>query len=74
MATPRKATAAEETAATNKDALNDSVFSASELAEMSYMFNTTPDVVMAAFRIANKTEATFSTAKRIIKNFKDKEV
>ena len=74
MATEKKATTADKTAETSKNALNDSVFSASEFASNSQMFGTTPDIVMAALRVANITECTFSTAKQIIKNFKNKEV
>lgn len=67
-------TTAETPAVTSKNVLNDSVFTVAEFANMSNMFDTTPDVVTAALRVANVTETDFLTAKRIIKNFKNKEV
>lgn len=68
---------AKETAkATDKktEALKNSVFSADEFAEMSKQFNTTADIVRAAFRVAGITSATYGEAEKIIATFKNQKV
>ena len=78
MASTKAKTAAEPTnKATTADTLTDfqkSVFTAEEFANMSKKFNTTPDIVRAALRIAGVKETSFYEAEKIIKNFKSKEV
>lgn len=48
-----------------------SVFSADEFAAMSEKFNTTPDIVKAALRLANVSSATFAQAEKIVNKFKE---
>lgn len=52
----------------------ESVYSASELADNYKLFGTSREIVAVALRCAGKKAATFSDAKRIIQNFKNKEV
>lgn len=78
MASNKAKTAAEpttkkETAETLTD-FQKSVFSAEEFANMSRKFNTTPDIVRAALKIAGVKETSFYEAEKIITNFKSKEV
>lgn len=54
--------------------VNESIYSAEELAENHKAFKTSYEIVSVALRKAGKKEATFSEAKQIIENFKNKEV
>lgn len=54
--------------------VNESVYSAEELAENYKVFNTSKEIVEVALRMAGKKFATFSEAKAIIEKFKNKEV
>lgn len=83
MANTKQKTAAEAVAtpatkvASTADTLTDfqkSVFTADEFANMSKQFNTTPDIVKAALKIAGVTETSFYEAEKIITKFKNKEV
>lgn len=79
MASTKVKTAAEPTTnkASTADTLTDfqkSVFSADEFANMSRKFNTTPDIVRAALKIAGVTKTSFYEAEKIITKFKSKEV
>lgn len=57
-----------------KDALSESVYSASELVANYKLFGVNRDIVVLALRKAGKKEATFTEAKAIIDKFKTKEV
>ena len=57
-----------------KSRVNESIYSAAELANNHKMFNTSYEIVAIALRLAGKQEATFSEAKTIIEKFKTKEV
>ncbi len=52
----------------------ESVYTAAELADNHKAFGTYREIVVVALRQAKKDRATFSEAKRIIENFKNKEV
>lgn len=54
--------------------VNESVYTAAELAQNHKAFNTSYEIVEVALRKAGKTHATFTEAKKIIENFKHKEV
>lgn len=54
--------------------VNESVYTAAELANNHKAFKTSYEIVEIALRQAGKTHATFSEAKKIIENFKNKEV
>lgn len=54
--------------------VNESIYTAEELANHHKTFNTSYEIVAIALRMAGKTEATFSEAKMIIEKFKNKEV
>lgn len=54
--------------------VNESVYSAEELALNHKVFKTSYEVVAIALRKAGKKEATFSEAQKIIENFKNREV
>ncbi len=51
-----------------------SVFSSDEFASMSEKFDTTPDIVKTALRLAGVNRTTFFEAEKIVKKFKTKEV
>ena len=53
---------------------NESVYTAEELAKQHKVFKTSYEIVTVALRLAGKKEATFSEAKTIIDNFKNREV
>lgn len=53
---------------------NESVYTAEELAKQHKVFKTSYEIVTVALRLAGKKEATFSEAKKIIDNFKNREV
>lgn len=57
-----------------KPAKQESVYTASELAENHKVFGTHREIVAVALRLAGKETATFSEAKSIIEKFKNKEV
>ena len=69
MATSGKAKAAPVEAR-----VNESVYAAAELAANHKVFKTSREIVEIALRQAGKTSATFTEAKAIIENFKNKEV
>lgn len=52
----------------------ESVYTASELADNYKVFGTYREIVVVALRKAGKETATFSEAKSIIEKFKNKEV
>ena len=54
--------------------VNESVYAAEELAQNHKLFKTSYEIVAVALRKAGKKEATFSEAKKIIENFKNREV
>lgn len=54
--------------------VNESVYTAEELAENHKVFNTSREIVVVALRVAGKKTATFPEAKAIIEKFKNKEV
>lgn len=53
---------------------NESIYSAEELAKNHKLFKTSYEIVAVALRKAGKKEATFTEAKNIIENFKNREV
>lgn len=57
-----------------KAKVNESIYSAEELANNHKLFKTSYEIVAVALRKAGKKEATFSEAKNIIENFKNREV
>ena len=69
MATSGKAKAAPVEAR-----VNESIYAAEELAANHKVFKTSREIVEIALRQAGKTAATFTEAKAIIENFKNKEV
>lgn len=54
--------------------VNESVYSAEELAANHKVFKTSYEIVKIALRLAGKKTATFTEAKAIIEKFKNKEV
>lgn len=54
--------------------VNESIYSAEELAKNHKLFKTSYEIVAVALRKAGKKEATFTEAKNIIENFKNREV
>lgn len=52
----------------------ESVYTAEELADAHKAFGTFREIVVVALRQAGKKTATFTEAKTIIENFKNKEV
>ncbi len=54
--------------------VNESVYTAAELAANHQAFKTSYEIVEVALRLAGKKSATFSEAKAIIEKFKNKEV
>ena len=74
MANPSKK-AAEEMAPVKEAApVAESVYTAEELARNCKAFHTRREVVDVALRLAGRKTATFSEAKKIIDNFKNREV
>ncbi len=57
-----------------KNKSDEPLYSVSDLARASKVFNTTPYVVATAMKLAGKTQATQSEALKIIKDFVNKEV
>lgn len=76
MATNKEKAAAEavKEAPVTRARVNESVYSAEELAKNHKVFKTSYEIVTIALRQEGKTEATFSEAKKIIDKFKNKEV
>ena len=76
MATNKGKAAAEAVKETpvTRARVNESVYSAEELAKNHKVFKTSYEIVTIALRQEGKTEATFSEAKKIIDKFKNKEV
>lgn len=76
MAPSSKAKAAPASEPVNEkvSTVNESVYTAAELAENYKVFKTSREVVEVALRMAGKTSATFPEAKTIIEKFKNKEV
>ena len=54
--------------------VNESVYTAEELARNHKLFKTSYEIVAVALRQAGKKAASFSEAKKIIENFKNREV
>lgn len=52
----------------------ESVYTAAELAKNYKILGTSYEVVVVALKLAKKKTATLSEAKKIIENFKNKEV
>jgi len=53
----------------------ESVYNASEFTSAARVkFNTSPDIVAAAFKVAGKTEATLTEAQKIVQEFLKREV
>ena len=52
----------------------ESVYTARELADSCHVFGTMKDIVLMALRRAGKPVTTFSDARQIIDEFKNKEV
>lgn len=62
-------------AVTTKAKVNDSVYPASELAyNAKKLFNTMPECVTAALKMADVKECTIDEAKTLVKNFLNQEV
>lgn len=61
-------------ATAKKDTTTSVVYSVDEFAEASRAFDTSPDVIRAAFLVAGQTEATEEEAKKLINRFRKKEV
>ena len=68
------ATSTKTKAAPAEPSVNESVYTAAELADNHKVFNTSREIVEVALRIAGKETATFTEAKAIIEKFKNKEV
>ena len=54
--------------------VNESIYSAEELASNYKLFNTSYEIVAVALRLAGKKAATLTEAKTIVEKFKNKEV
>lgn len=54
--------------------VNESVYTAEELAQNHKFFNTSYEIVAVALRMEGKQAATFTEAKNIIEKFKNREV
>lgn len=54
--------------------VNESVYTAEELAQNHKFFNTSYEIVAIALQLAGKQAATVTEAKTIIEKFKNKEV
>lgn len=52
----------------------ESVYTAEELANNHSVFNTSREIVVVALKLANKATATFSEAKAIIDEFKNRRI
>lgn len=79
MVTPKNKDSVKETApkaveAVKAPVVKESVYSAEYLIANFKAFNTSPEVVAVALRLAGKKQATFAEARKIIETFKNKEV
>lgn len=78
MANTEKAKAAAEPAkeapVAKAPAVKESVYTAEELAKNHKVFKTSYEIVAVALKKAGKDTATFAEAKKIIENFKNREV
>ena len=76
MATASRTKAAPAASPVNENVsvVNESVYSAEELAANHKAFKTSREIVEVALRLAGKKTATFPEAKEIIEKFKTKEV
>ena len=54
--------------------VNESVYTAEELAQNHKFFKTSYEIVSVALQLAGKTAATITEAKNIIEKFKNREV
>ena len=54
--------------------VNESIYTAKELADNHKLFNTSYEIVVVALRKAGKEAATYTEAKNIIEKFKTREV
>ena len=72
--TKPKATEPVKEAPAVQASVNESVYSAEELARNHKLFKTSYEIVAVALRKAGKKETTFTEAKNIIENFKNREV
>lgn len=62
-------------AVTTKAKVNDSIYSATDLAaNAKKLFNTMPECVMAALKMAGVKKCTIDEAKTLVKNFLNQEV
>lgn len=68
------ATSGKAKAAPIESRVNESVYTAEELAANYQVFKTSREIVEVALRLAGKNAATFTEAKTIIEEFKNKEV
>lgn len=57
-----------------EEKVNESIYSAGDLARNHKYFKTSYEIVTVALRLAGKKEATLSEATNIIENFKNREV
>lgn len=57
-----------------QETVNESTYTAEELAENHKLFKTSYEIVIVSLRKAGKKEATVTEAKKIIENFKNREV
>ncbi len=57
-----------------KNKSDEPLYSVSDLAKAAKIFNATSDVVIAAMKLAGKSQATQEEASKIIKDFINKEV
>ena len=76
MATTKKEVASEpvkDTPIVQKH-VNESVYTAEELAQNHKFFNTSYEIVTVALQLAGKKVATVTEAKNIIEKFKNREV
>lgn len=60
--------------AEKKEAVQDVTYTVDEYAENPQVLDSTEDIVRAAFSQAGVTEATETTAKKLVNTFKTKEV
>ena len=72
--TKAKAAPADAPVKAKVEAVNESVYTAEELAASHKAFKTSREIVEIALRLAGKKTATFTEAKEIIDKFRTKEV
>ena len=69
-----KATKKQPTDVVENAPAQESTYTIAELADNHKVFGTFREIVIVALRNAGKTDYTFAEAKKIIENFKNKEV